>query len=135
MPLLREYMKDLNALDDTFNTQDPSKIKVNYFNVLVVGASKSGKFSFTRFLFEHCFQKKFEIDEEEKLFREFVHRIQNGRRGFRAISLIHSKGFSDDYPIRDWYKNIKKTINQRMENYDEIRSYFYKEKSLFKQNL
>lgn len=104
-------------------------------NVLVVGASHSGKFNFSKFIFEHCFGKNFEIDEEEKLFRPFVHKINNGRRGTRVISIIHSKGYSDEYPIREWYINIKKNLIQRIENYEEIRSFFYREKNLHLENI
>ena len=79
--MYNNFLGDVNAVDDTFNNGNMGKMKVNYLNVLVVGASRSGKFNFCRFLHEHCFDKKFEIDEEEKLFRSFVHRIKNGRRG------------------------------------------------------
>lgn len=79
--MCQNLLKDVNAIDDTFNQGQLVKMKVNYLNVMVLGASKSGKFNFSKFLFEHCFEKKFEIDGEEKLFRQFVHRIKNGRRG------------------------------------------------------
>lgn len=86
-------------MDDTFNMTDSIKKKVNYFNILVIGAEKTGKFNFTKFLFEHCFKKKFEIDDEEKMFREFVHRIDNGRRGTRILNVIHSKGYSENFHL------------------------------------
>lgn len=79
--LQQEMFGEMNAIDDTFKSHDIQKIKIKYLNILVVGAQKTGKFYFTKYLFENCFCKKFEIDEEEKTFREFVHRIQNGRRG------------------------------------------------------
>ena len=104
----------MNAIDDTFDYNESHKIKIKYLNILVVGAPKTGKFYFTKFLFENCFNKKFEIDEEEKTFRDFVHRIQNGRRGTRVLSITHSKGYSENYGIREWYKNIKKLLISKM---------------------
>ena len=73
--LQQEIFGEMNAIDDNFNYNETQKMKIKYLNILVVGGQKSGKFYFTKFLFENCFDKKFEIDKEEKIFRDFVHRI------------------------------------------------------------
>jgi len=48
---------------------------------MVIGKSFSGKFSFIRFLYKYCFEKEFIIDDQFKEFREFVYKVDNGRRG------------------------------------------------------
>lgn len=62
--------------DDTYNLADRyAKTKVNYFNILVVGKSHSGKFNFIEFMFDKCFKRNLHIDSEIKEFREFTHKI------------------------------------------------------------
>lgn len=101
---------------------------------MVVGQSHSGKFSFIRFLFKYCFDKDFVIDDEEKTFRTFNHVIVNGRRNERKIQIVHSKGYEEGTG-KKWYKTIKANLKERMENYSELRKYFYKEKSLSHENI
>lgn len=126
---------DMNAIDDAFSYNETQKMKIKYLNILVVGGQKTGKFYFTKFLFENCFKKQFEIDSVEKTFRDFVHRIQNGRRGTRVLSITHSKGYSEEYEIREWYKNIKQLLISKMESYEEIRQHFEGNKNFFNENL
>ena len=84
---------------------------MNYLNILVIGKSNSGKFNFIEFLHQRCFNKNLAVgDDEVKQFREFVHRIPNGRRGSRVISIIHSKGYESAHEMKDWYEEIKKLI-------------------------
>lgn len=77
--LNQNHFNESHAMDDATRMVNP-KLKINYLNVIVVGASRSGKFNFTKFLFEDCFHKNFEIDSEERKFREFIHKIDSGRR-------------------------------------------------------
>lgn len=51
------------------------------------------------------------------------------------MNFIHTRGYSEDHSIRDWYVKIKKAILDRIENYNEIRNYFFKEKNLLRENL
>ncbi len=122
--------------DDTFNLSlKYSKVKTNYLNIMVIGESGTGKFDFIKLMFQHCFKKEFKFDGKIKKFREFVYKIENGRRGNRVINFIHTLGFSDDYSMKLWYKNIKSNIKDRMESYDELRSYFNKKDKLLKDNI
>lgn len=34
----------------------------------------------------------------------------NGWRSAKHLSIIHSKGYNDSYPIKEWYKGIKNNI-------------------------
>lgn len=112
--LQQDFLGEQNAMDDSFTFADTQKTKVNYFNILVIGAQKTGKFNFIKFLFEHCFKKKFDIDQDHKTFREFVYRVQNGRRGTRVLNIIHSKGYSEEYSMIQWYQNIKSFLKERI---------------------
>lgn len=49
----------------------------------------------------------------------------------KVVNVIHGKGYSETYTIREWYNNTKKIIVEKMKNYNEIRKYFYKEKNLY----
>lgn len=51
---------EVSSMDDTFIQNSLVGMKINYLNVMVVGASNSGKSHFSKFLFENCFEKKFE---------------------------------------------------------------------------
>ena len=100
--------KQLNGYDDSYNISSnySTKSKVNYFNIMVVGESHSGEFNFIEFIYKHCFNKEFVIDKEELSFRDFSHRVTNGRRSTRVINIVHSKGYKEDTNMKEWLKSI-----------------------------
>lgn len=51
------------------------------------------------------------------------------------LNITHSKGYSEEYGIRDWYKNIKKLLMSKMESFEEIRKHFETSKNFFNDNL
>lgn len=122
------------AMDDTFVVFKP-KYKISYLNVIVVGASKSGKSDFTKFLFQECFQRKCHMDSKETRFHEFIHKIDCDRRGPRILTFIHSKGFSHDYPMSEWYSSLKGLLLEKMNNYQQMREFSLQNKSLQQSSL
>lgn len=75
---------------------------------MIVGASSSGKFNFIETIFKQCFNKDYYVDSNEKQFREFWHEIINNRKSTKILTLIHSKGYSNETQIDDWYSEVKK---------------------------
>lgn len=126
----------INSLDDSFNYNEHSaKMKTNYFNILIIGESGSGKFNFIEFMYKHCFKKNYDIDSEVKDFREFVSEMNNGKKSRRIISLIHSKGYDSNVSMKKWYKNIKGYIKDKLITYDELKKVLKKDKKFLKENM
>ena len=126
----------INSLDDSFNYQQHnSKMKTNYFNILIIGESGSGKFNFIEFMYKHCFKKSYEIDEEVRDFREFVCEMNNGKKSRRIISLIHSKGYNPNVSMKKWYQDIKGYIKDKLTTYDELKKVLKKDKKFLNENM
>lgn len=122
-----------NAFDDSFQFANQlSAAKTTYLNIMMIGASHLGKFNFIEFFFEKCFNKKIRVDSEIKKVREFVHEI-NSRSLRRIVTVIHTQGYSEKYPMREWYKNLKHYITDKMETFDELRKLWHKDKKLQRQ--
>lgn len=122
-----------NAYDDSYNfANQMGSAKTSYLNIMMIGASHLGKFNFIEFFFEKCFNKKIRVDPEIRKVREFVHEI-NSRNMRRMITIIHTQGYGEKYPMKDWYQNLKHYITDKMETYDELRKIWHKDKKLQRQ--
>ena len=57
------------------------------------------------------------------------------RKHKRILSLIHSYGFSRNYELRTWFKNVRRYVKDRLKNYNEILDMWNKNKALQKQKV
>jgi len=122
-----------NAYDDSYHVSHQlGSTKTTYLNIMMIGASHLGKFNFIEFFFEKCFNKKIRVDPEIRKVREFVHEIES-RQMRRVITIIHTQGYGEKYPMQEWYKNLKQYITDKMDTFDELRKIWHKDKKLQRQ--
>ena len=123
-----------NAYDDSYQISNLVAQKTSYLNIMTIGASHLGKFNFIEFFFEKCFNKKIRVDPEIRKVREFVHEL-NSRQLRRVITIIHTQGYGEEYPMQEWYRNLKHYITEKMDTFDELRKIWHKDKKLQRQTV
>ena len=136
---LDDSVSEFNFLSSGYNNghqinNPTNNLKTTYFNIMTIGASHLGKFSFIELLFDKCFHKRIKIGPAVKNVREFVHEI-NTKQYKRIITAIHSQGYKGEYTMEDWYRNIKGYIQGKMRTFDEVRKLWSKDKKLQRQAI
>jgi len=91
-----------------------------YFNLLCIGREKVGKSSFLERLIFKAFGKKSVIDRNEKGFVEHITERRDGNRRY-ILNVIDSKGYSEDYPVDQWFADVKKLIKGKYAAYENLK--------------
>lgn len=45
------------------------------------------------------------------------------------MTVVHSKGYSADYPMSEWYSNLKAFLMEKMNNYQQLREFMHQNKN------